>query len=189
MILSLAVIIGLAATILRARIMKRTLVLPSLHQEWLVFIAVIPQIIVFYMSGLSRAVPETIIPYIQIISMLGLIVFIAINYKKNGFVLLGVGLVSNFLAIATNGGWMPISVETLSRLHPELTVDYWNVGERLSLTKDRILLHERTNLAFLTDILNLPPWIRYKFAFSIGDVLISIGIIWFLWSISNPIKE
>jgi hypothetical protein len=189
MILSLAVIIGLAATFVRAKIMKRTLVLPTLHQEWLVFIAVVPQIMIFYIPGLSRAVPETIIPYIQIISMLGLIVFITMNFKHYGFVLLGVGLVSNFLAIVTNGGWMPISVKTLSRLHPELPFDYWNVGERLSFTKDRILSPEKTNLAYLTDILNLPSWIRYKFAFSIGDILISIGIIWFLWSISNPIKE
>jgi hypothetical protein len=189
MILSLAVIIGLAATIIRAKIMKRTLVIPTLHQEGLAFIAVVPQILIFYIPGLSRVIPETIIPYIQIISMLGLIVFITINIKYNGFVLLGVGLVSNFLAIATNGGWMPISVNTLLRLHPELPVDYWNVGERLSFTKDRILSPEKINLAFLTDILNLPSWIRYKFAFSIGDILISIGIVWFLWSISNPIKE
>jgi hypothetical protein len=189
MILSLAVIIGLAATITRARIMKRTLVLPSLSQEWLVFIAVIPQIVVFYIPNLSKGVPETVIPYIQIVSMLGLLVFVAINNKISGFVILGIGLVSNFLAIATNGGWMPISVKTLGRLHPELTVQSWKVGERLSLTKDRILLPENTNLIFLSDTLNLPSWIRYKFAFSIGDVLISIGIIWLLWSLSNPTKE
>ena len=189
MILSLAVIIGLAATIVRARIMKRSLVLPSLHLEWLVFAAVIPQIVIFYIPGLAKAVPETLVPYVQIFSMLGLMVFVAVNINKTGFVILGVGLVSNFLAIATNGGWMPISVNTLTRLHPEIPAETWNVGERLSLTKDRILLPERTNLAFLTDILNLPAWISYKFAFSVGDILISIGMISILWSLSNPIKE
>jgi hypothetical protein len=189
MILSLAVIIGLAATIIRARIMKRSLVLPALHQEWLVFIAVIPQIMTFYITSLAKVIPETAVPYIQILSMLGLIVFVGLNILKTGFVLLGVGLVSNFLAIATNGGWMPISVKTLTRLHPEIAIESWKVGQRLLLTKDRIQLPERTNLAFLSDILNLPSWISYKFAFSVGDILISIGMISILWSLSNPIKE
>jgi hypothetical protein len=189
MILSLAVIIGLAATIIRARIMKRNLVLPPLHLEWLVFATVLPQIMIFFIPGLAKVVPETVIPYIQIVSMSGLIVFVAVNIKITGFIILGVGLVGNFLAIATNGGWMPISVNTLARIHPEIPVETWNVGERLSLTKDRILLPERTNLAFLTDILNLPSWISYKFAFSVGDILISIGMISILWSLSNPIKE
>lgn len=189
MILSLAVIFGLAATIIRARIMKRSLVLPSLHLEWLVFAAVIPQILTFFIPGLAKVVPETLVPYIQILSMSGLIVFVAINIMKTGFVILGVGLVSNFLAIATNGGWMPISVKTLTRLHPEIAVESWKVGQRLLLTKDRIQSPERTNLAFLTDILNLPSWISYKFAFSVGDILIAIGMISILWSLSNPIKE
>jgi hypothetical protein len=189
MILSLAVIIGLAATIIRARVMKRSLILPSLHQEWLVFIAVIPQIIIFYIPSLAKVVPEKTVPYIQILSMIGLIVFVGLNIINSGFVLLGVGLVSNFLAIATNGGWMPISVKTLTRLHPEITAESWKVGQRLLLTKDRIQFPERTNLAFLTDTLNLPAWISYKFAFSVGDILISIGMISILWSLSNPIKE
>jgi hypothetical protein len=189
MILSLAVIIGLAATIIRARMKKRTLTLPPIHFEGLVFIAVIPQILIFYVPRVSKVVPETIIPYIQMISMVGLIVFVGLNIKKKGFVLLGAGLVSNFLAIATNGGWMPISVKTLNRLNPEVPIESWKVGERLALTKDRILSPEHTNLGFLTDAFSLPSWIRYKFAFSLGDILISAGIIYILWSLSDPIKE
>ena len=52
--------------------MKRSLVLPALHQEWLVFVAVIPQIIIFYIPGLAKVIPETAVPYIQILSMLGI---------------------------------------------------------------------------------------------------------------------
>ena len=95
------------------------------------------------------------------------------------------GLFSNLVAIITNGGWMPISPKTLFKLHPELPVETWKIGERLAISKDRIIPTENTHLAFLTDVIPVPTWIPYKFAFSIGDILLSSGVFLLLWSLSQ----
>lgn len=96
-----------------------------------------------------------------------------------------VGLFSNLLAIIANGGWMPINPNTLIKLHPELPVETWKIGERLAISKDRIIPAGNTNLAFLTDVIPVPTWIPYKFAFSIGDILLSSGVFLLLWSLSS----
>lgn len=189
MILLLAVAIGLAATYFRAKLKRRTIKHISLQWEWLVFVSVLPQILIFFIPGMGRYIPETVIPYIQIGSMVGLIVFTALNLKYSSFWLIGLGLLSNFLAIVTNHGWMPISPATLYTLHPEIPQSMWEIGQRLGNSKDRIMDISSTNLAILSDTFAVPTWISYKFAFSIGDVVLSIGIILLLLSLSNEEKE
>lgn len=189
MILLLAIVIGLLATIIRARLNNRTLILPPFRWEWLVFASVIPQIFVFYIPTIGQWVPEWIIPTIQIISMAGLLIFTIVNLTKPGFWALGVGLLSNFLVIVLNGGWMPIHPQTLKLMVPAQPIEFWEIGTRLGFTKDRIMTYDQTNLAFLSDIFTLPQWIPYKVAFSIGDVLISIGVIILLWSLSSNTRR
>lgn len=185
MILILAIVIGLSATLIRARLKKRPLKLPKFKWEWLVFISVIPQVFAFYIPSVGRWIPESIIPYLQISTMLGLLVFTAANLAYPGFWSLGLGLLSNFLVISFNGGWMPILPETLHRMVPSKPIEAWEVGTRLGLTKDRILTFDNTKLALLSDRFTVPDWIPYKVAFSLGDVLISIGIVVLLWSLSQ----
>lgn len=185
MILILAIVIGLSATFLRARLKKRKLKLPKFKWEWLVFISVIPQVFAFYIPSVGRWIPEQMIPYLQILTMLGLLVFTAANLEYPGFWYLGLGLLSNFLVISFNGGWMPILPETLHRMVPSKPIEAWEVNTRLGLTKDRILALKDTKLALLSDRFIVPDWIPYKVAFSLGDVLISIGIVILLWSLSR----
>ena len=189
MILLLAIIIGLAATFVRARLNHRTLKLGNLQWEGLVFVAILPQILIFQLPLVGSWVPEPTVPFIQVITMLGLLVFAARNLLAPGFWSMGLGLAANFLVIALNGGWMPISQETLFRLVPSRPPDYWIIGVRLGFTKDRILSAAGTNLAWLSDCLTLPQWFPYKFAFSFGDIFISIGAVILLWSLSRKEEE
>jgi hypothetical protein len=189
MILLLAIIIGLAATLVRARLKHRTLKLKKLRWEWLVFAAVLPQILVFQLPLVGRWVPEPAIPFIQVVTMLGLLIFAAVNLFTSGFWALGLGLAANLLVISLNGGWMPISQETLLRLAPSRPADFWVIGTRLGLTKDRILATADTRLGWLSDCLTLPQWFPYKFAFSFGDIFISIGAVLLLWSLSRKEEE
>jgi hypothetical protein len=80
---------------------------------------------------------------------------------------------------------MPILPETLHRMVPSKPVEAWEAGTRLGLTKDRILFLDDTKLALLSDRFTVPDWISYKVAFSLGDILISIGIVVLLWSLSQ----
>lgn len=185
MILLFAIVVGLAATFVRAKINHRSLKLKKLSWEWLVFVAVIPQILVFQFAAISRLVPESLVPFIHIISMLGLLVFVARNFLVPGFWALGFGLLSNFLVIFMNGGWMPISPQTLFRLVPSNPESIWEIGSRLGYSKDYIMAVEDTKLVWFSDVLTLPQWFPYKFAFSVGDILISIGTLILLWSLSN----
>jgi hypothetical protein len=189
MILLWAVFIGLAATILRARLNHRTLKLEKLRWEWLVFVSVIPQIFMFQIPATAKWIPETIVPGIQVVSMAGLVVFALINVVAPGFWALGLGLFSNFLVIVINGGWMPISTDTLARMVPSQPESFWVIGTRLGYTKDRIFNPTEINLAWLSDRLLMPKWIPLNIAFSPGDIFISIGAILLLWSLSSTEKE
>jgi hypothetical protein len=189
MILLLAVVIGLTATLIRARIKNRTLKYTRLRWEWLIFVAVLPQVFVFQVPWVGQWIPVVFIPPIQIISMTGLLIFSAANFVVPGFWALMSGLTGNFLVMILNGGWMPISQETLLRLYPAQPVGRWVIGTRLGLTKDWILPATNTNLVWLSDCLILPQWFPYKVAFSFGDIFISIGAVILLWSLSSKVEE
>lgn len=185
MILTVAILIGLVATLLRARLYRRSLKLVQLRWEWLVFIAVIPQLLVFQIRAVSRLIPESVVPTILILSMVGLLAFAVANMYAPGLWAMVFGLVSNLVVICLNKGWMPISPETILRVRPDLTMAAITIGARVGISKDRILAATETNMGWLSDCLILPGWFPYKFAFSIGDVFISIGVLLLLWSLSS----
>ena len=84
-------------------------------------------------------------PFIQIISMLGLLVFVARNLLVPGFWALGFGLLVKFFGrFSLNGGWMPVTPETLSRLTPLNLETIWVIGTRLGYSKDFIMATEDT---------------------------------------------
>lgn len=98
---------------------------------------------------------------------------------------MGIGLLLNFLVIVLNHGFMPLSPETAQKLiEPGVTVPL-TIGERVEFGKDILLLTTNTKLWFLSDIFLVPQWLRYRAAFSIGDIFISVGAFLFLWSLGG----
>lgn len=186
MILLIAVIAGFLITSLRAKLTGRTLRPIQLKVTWLVFIAVIPQVVLFQIPAVGRHVPEALAPIILVSSQVFLVGFALLNFNRSGFWALGLGLVANFIAIVSNGGWMPISPETVRRILPSLPGDFSLVDRRLGLSKDWIIPTSEMNFPWLSDRFTTPGWLSYKVAFSIGDILIAIGAILLLWSLSNP---
>jgi hypothetical protein len=186
MILLFAVIIGITAGLLRAWMGKRTYGSLSLKGIWLVFLAFLPQFFAFNFQPTRVLIPNSTIPWVLVASQLALFIFVWLNRRQAGFFLLGFGLACNFVVISLNGGMMPISPETASQLiAPGATVDL-QIGQRAGLSKDIVLPIENTRLAWLGDRFTLPGWMPYKAAFSIGDILISIGAIWLLWKLGGP---
>ena len=104
-----------------------------------------------------------------------LFIFVLANVRRPGLVILGIGLVLNFLPIAANGGLMPITPETLARsggVPEDAEVGHWLEG-----TKDVLVEREDAHLHFLADRLvveEIDPPIR---AFSIGDVFVAFGLL------------
>jgi hypothetical protein len=181
-----AVLIGLGATFVRARLNGRKLKPLNIWIGWLVFLAVIPQLLSFQIPATGKLIPEAVSPFILVGSQAILLVFAAVNIRQPGFWAMGLGLLANFTVIVLNGGWMPISPDTLRRMLPNLSPESVITSQRLLLTKDWILPVSETRLAWLSDQLTLPG---LTVAFSVGDVLIALGTFLLLWSLSDPIKS
>jgi hypothetical protein len=178
LILLLAVAAGLLAGLLRARITGRRLQGPDLRLMWLVPVAFLPQFIVFGLPTLQK-LPDAVIAAILVSSQFLLLVFAWANRKHPGFWLLTLGLTLNLAVIALNGGFMPISPETVARLVPGAGPGDWQIGERLGTSKDLVLPYSSMRLGWLSDRFLLPDWFSYRVAFSLGDILIAAGSFWF----------
>ena len=87
------------------------------------------------------------------------------NLRLPGLVLVAAGALSNMLAIVANGGFMPASAAALAFLGKTVHPGYSNSA-----------VVESPALAPLTDIFALPQFVPFANVFSVGDVLISIGI-------------
>ena len=186
MILLFAVLIGLIAGLLRARLGKRAYKSFSLKGIWLVFLAYLPQFFAFNLPATRAIMPDSWIPPILISSQILLLIFVWINRTQSGFLLLGLGLLFNFSVISLNGGMMPISPDTANQLiEPGTTVNL-QIGQRIGIGKDILLQPEETRFSVLSDRFTLPKWIPYRLAYSFGDILISMGVFWLLWHLGGP---
>jgi len=177
MILVFAIVVGVAAGYTKALFTGVAFNPPKLRSVWLVLMAAIPQFLVFSLTATRSRIGDHWVSPILISTQILLIVFVWLNRRAPMFWLLGLGLLLNFLVISLNGGWMPISPQTLES--QGVSSNYWQVGSRYRFSKDIVLEKENTTLWILSDILTLPLWIPYRVAFSIGDTLIAVGVIGF----------
>jgi hypothetical protein len=184
MILLVAVVAGLLAGLARARHGRRSVRVPDLRLVWLALAAFLPQMVAFYLPGNGRLPADSLAAAALVASQAALLVFAWLNRSRPGFWALGLGLALNLLVIALNGGLMPISPETAGRLMPGAAPGMLQVGHRLG--KDIVLPAAATRLEWLADRFLLPPWLPYRVAFSLGDVLIALGAFWLLWTMGGP---
>jgi hypothetical protein len=103
--------------------------------------------------------------------------FVWYNRQLTGVLIVGVGLLCNLLVIALNGGFMPVTPETLARINPGTLVGAWPEGIHYGYSKDVIRTREATRLWALSDVLVLAPPFPRPTAFSIGDLVIATGIV------------
>jgi hypothetical protein len=87
------------------------------------------------------------------------------NIRITGMPIVAIGAASNLIAILANGGFMPASAAALSSAGRSAAGGYSNSA----IVVDPVL-------APLTDVFALPAWLPFSNVFSIGDVLIGIGI-------------
>ncbi len=192
MILLVAVASGLVCGFLRARLSNRPFVAVEVRHAWLVLIAYLPQFFAFYLPATRSVFPSDWVSVALIGSQFLLLLFAWLNRRLPGFWLLGLGLLANLLVISLNGGLMPLMPENAARLIPQGSPVVLRLGERVGFGKDILLEKAAARLWFLGDVFMLPDFFRYPLAFSIGDILISMGAFWLLWDMGSSrhlIKE
>lgn len=107
-----------------------------------------------------------------IVSYLFIFIGLAANIRSRYFQVIAVGVVMNFLAVAANGGHMPVDRQALIRSGETQLVTMLDQGR----SGKHALLTPTTRLAFLGDRLLLPPPYPRPCVFSLGDIPITLGI-------------
>lgn len=187
MVLVVAVLAGVIAGLVRAKIGKRPYQPYQMRAIWLVLVALIPQWLAFSFAPTRDNLPNWVASTSLVLSQIILLIFAWLNRKTPGFWLLGIGLALNLTVILANKGFMPISLDTVQWLHPQAPPETWTIGQRLGTGKDIILPVGKTVLYFLSDRFRTPDLEVYRVAFSAGDVVVALGAFWLLWAIGGPV--
>jgi hypothetical protein len=141
---------------------------------WLFPILLVIEICVFLLQN-KFSVISFLSNYIFLaVYIIGLI-FLGINRHNQGFLLIFIGVLLNFIVMALNGGRMPVSVEAAQFLGREY-IELLQTG----LYAKHTAINESTLLPFLGDIIPLSePYPRDQ-VISIGDVVMNVGAFIFI---------
>ena len=104
-------------------------------------------------------------PVVYVASTSVVIAAIAVNWRITGMPIVLLGAMSNLVAIVANGGFMPADVGAMAQLGRHSIEGYSNSA-----------ILADPPLKPLTDLFALPTWLPFHTVFSIGDVLIGVGV-------------
>jgi hypothetical protein len=135
----------------------------SIKAKWLAFAAIALQLVAFPSDVLPWSTPSAVARVLWVGSYGLLILMLALNYRLLGTPLIAAGLACNLVAIAFNGGLMPVRGSALRA-----------VGRVYHVHNNSIEL-TRPHLAALVDRWATPGWLPLGNVFSVGDVLIALG--------------
>jgi len=137
----------------------------------LIFVALLVQIIEVYWPGSLSHVERAVL---LAISLACVAIVVILNRAYWAIDILGFGLVLNGLVMVLNGGFMPVSPDTLAHIGRLSLAGSLQSGTLVAHSKDVLLLPNQTHLWFFSDIVPIPPPIGV--AFSVGDLLIAVGL-------------
>jgi hypothetical protein len=186
-ILLLPLVAGLLAGLAWARWRGQPYQPPKLQHLWLVFVAFLPQFIVVYLPITRRLFPDWLVVGFLLTSQIMLLAFVWLNRRILGMSIMLCGVALNIAVMTVNGGFMPISPQTASRLVSEDILRDVQSGSRFGI-KDILLHPENTRFEWLADRFLPPTWFPYQVAFSLGDVFIALGVFWLLAQPASTIQ-
>lgn len=179
MILLIAVLAGFTTGMVVMWARRQSYRPPDLQYLWLVFLAYLPQFVILYIPGIRQQVSDLWAAIHLTASQLLLLGFAWLNRKLPGMLILLIGAALNFAVMTANGGFMPISPQTASRIFTREELNEISLGERIGI-KDILLEPQDTRFEILADRFLSPAWSTYQVAFSLGDVFLAAGVFWLL---------
>lgn len=163
MIILVAIPIGLLVGLL-ARGSLGNLATFRFRWAWVAVAGLAIQLALFTPTG--DAIAGSAGPAIYVASTLAVFAAVLRNVRLPGMAIVALGSISNLAAIIANGGFMPADAGALA------TAGFTDAG---SHTNSVVLEHPA--LQPLTDIFAVPAGIPMANVYSVGDVLIAIGIV------------
>jgi hypothetical protein len=131
---------------------------------WLIALGFACQILLFSTPLTDRV--GDLGPPLYVLSTALVFVGLLSNVRITGLPIVAVGAACNLAAIVANGGFMPASPVALAAAGMLPESGYSNSA---------VVADPR--LPFLTDVYALPTWLPFANVYSIGDVLIGLGIV------------
>ena len=143
----------------------RVVALGDIEFRWapLVILGFLAQVVLFTPVVSDRVGAAGPPLYVASTAMVG--IGVLRNFSLPGVSWIVAGAVSNMAAILANDGYMPASAGALASLGHAVPTTYSNSA---------VVDHPR--LQILTDQFALPTWLPFANVFSVGDVLLSIGV-------------
>jgi hypothetical protein len=129
---------------------------------WVAVLALAIQLVLF--SAAADGLPQPFVRGAYLVSTVLVLGVVIANIRLTGVLLIVVGAACNLAAIAANGGAMPAGAGALAALG-------FGVGGHTSS-----ISVEQPALEPLTDIFALPAWMPLANIFSVGDVIIGLGV-------------
>lgn len=136
------------------------------RHTWLVWLALADQVLVI--SVLPDSQGPSAAAHLGSYVLAGL--FVLLNHRSVGTLVIGAGGLLNLIAIAANGGVMPASPDALE-------ASGWRPSSGHFANSVAV---EHPRLGFLGDVFATPSWLPVHSVFSIGDVVIVVGVALFL---------
>jgi len=136
-----------------------------LRGVWLVYAAVLLQIVAFPSGLLPWSTPESAARGLWLVSYGLLVGFAGANLRIRGVPVVVAGLLCNLVAVVANGGLMPADPKAVQAA---------GLAYRL---RNNSITTAHAHVGWLIDRWAVPSWIPLGNVFSIGDVLIALGTV------------
>lgn len=180
-----AVVLGIILGYITGGRMKNVAQRP-LHWKGLALSAFAIQLVIFSNVPFMASVPKPVTVVLHYASYLLLLIFIIMNLKNTGIIIVGTGIFLNTLVIFLNGGYMPTIPENLKNTSVGKTAEA--ISQGIAVNNSAKMAGD-TLLPWLGDVFYLPSWVPFSNVFSIGDILIAAGICVYIVINMRPVKR
>jgi hypothetical protein len=169
MVLGLPVVLAIAAALVFGGDLRRLSGL-RLRRIELFYVAIAVQLVAFPFAFMPWRVSDAVARALWLASYAALCCGAVANLRITGVPIIGAGMAANIIAVVANGGHMPALPRALHDAGKSYVVQY---NSAASATP---------HVSWLVDRWAVPDWLPVGNVFSVGDVVIAIGVMVLVFS-------